>query len=170
MLSTYNENWVFFPVFILKRSLGLWIWLHDESHKKSFSSFYFKKICVFIWSEYMMNLIKQMVFYDWFYVWCLFTLENRYSESSFQLLWFFKFFLFAGHMIWNYISGIIGFWILLMLSLWLSDTRISIFIQNIFLFYVWLFRLMSISLNSFLLIRLIFFVQILVFWNLLSGQ
>ena len=164
--STYNENWVFFPIFILKRSVGLWIWLHDESHKKSFSSFYFKKICVFIWSEYMMNLIKQMVFYDWFYVWCLFTLENRYSESSFQVLWFFKFFLLAGHMIWNYISGIICVWILLMLSLWLSDTRISIFIQNIFLFYVWLFRLMSISLNSFLLIRLIFFVQILLSWNL----
>lgn len=85
-----------FSSLYFKKICGFMYWLHNESRKKSFSSFYFKKICGFIWSEYMMNLIKQMVFYDWFYVWYLFTLENRYSESSFQLLCFLSSFFWLG--------------------------------------------------------------------------
>lgn len=117
------------------------IWVHDESHK----------------TNGILRLILCLIFIH---------LGEQILRIKFSTFVLFKFFLLAGHMIWNYISGIICVWILLILSLWLSDTRISIFIQNIFLFYVWLFRLMSISLalNSFLLIRLILFVQIMVFW------
>lgn len=117
------------------------IWVHDESHK----------------TNGILRLINCLIFIH---------LREQILRIKFSTFVLFKFFLLAGHMIWNYISGIICVWILLILSLWLSDTRISIFIQNIFLFYVWLFRLMSISLalNSFLLIRLILFVQIMVFW------